>query len=103
MDIKTNNNQMGGVNNGMNNMNQMPIKKEKNIGIIVAVLIVVLAIVIAVIYFLGAKYSAQKVDNTNTTSQINTETQTASAIKSDDVNTLNNELDEQLKDIDFSF
>lgn len=102
MDIKPNNNQMGGMNNGMNNMSQMPVKKEKNIGLIVAILIVVLAIVIAAIYFMGAKYSTQKVDNT-TSQTINTETQTASAIKSDDVNTLNSELDEQLKDIDFSF
>jgi biopolymer transport protein ExbD len=105
MDIRpNNNNQMGGMSSGVNNTNQMPIKKEKSIGPMIAILIVVLAIIIAAIYFIGAKFSSPKIDTTNTTSQtINTETQTAATIKADDVDTLNQELDSQLKDIDFSF
>ncbi len=100
MDTNTNNNQMG---NGMN-YQSMPPKKEKRVGPIVGILIVVLALIIAIIYFVGAKIgtSTESMQNTQTNSQDNSSL-TANASKADDVNTLNADLDSQLKDIDYSF
>ena len=108
MDINTQNS--SGM---MNNMPPMP-QQEKKVGPIVGVLIIVLIIIIAVLYFVGQRLNtqntepntAQETANIDQEQTLNSENSplTATSIEStDDVQTLQEDLDNELENIDYSF
>ncbi len=105
MDINTQNS--SGM---MNGMPQMP-QQEKKVGPIVAVLIIVLVIIIACLYLVGQRLNTQNTEIPNPTDNsaqnqsinMNNPDETATASQSDTVDTLKSDLDNQLKNVDYSF
>jgi hypothetical protein len=103
MNIMDNNN----MQNSSGMMNGMPPapKTEKKIGPIVGTLVIVLVLIIAALYFFGQKLNTeapvqpaqQSMDTTPAA------TMTAAASSSDDVGSLQSDLNSQLKDVDYSF
>ncbi len=88
----------------MNGMPPVP-KNEKKIGPIVSVLVIVLVIVIASLYFFSQKLNTTpNVSEETVTSEKVTNTEnTANLSSGTDSDSLNADLDAQLKDIDYSF
>ena len=100
MDINQNS---SGMMNGMPPINH----NEKKVGPIVGALIIVLILIIAALYFFGQKLNTESTVPSDTSSQTSMETptnsMTASASQADDVQTLQSDLDNQLKNVDYSF
>ncbi len=87
----------------MNGMPPMP-KQEKKIGPIVGALIIVLILIIAALYFFGQKLNTPTAPAQETVPTVQTnENMPAAAAKSDDTDTLQAELNAELKDVDYSF
>lgn len=109
MDINTQNssgmmNQMPPSN--MTGMNPNGQKPEKKVGPIIGTLIIVLVLIIAALYFLGPKLSGQSSPATDTTSMNSSESQqaaTATDSEATDPATIKADLDNQLKNVDYSF
>ncbi len=101
MDLNTQN------SSGM--MNGMPpvIKEEKKIGPIIGVLVIVLVLIIAALYFFGQRLNTQPTNstaNTQTNSGIETASnQSANVTSSTSVESIQKDIDSQLKDVDYSF
>lgn len=97
------------VQNSSGMMNGMPpqVKTEKKVGPIVGALIIILVLIIAALYFFGQKLNteapSQELAPVGETSMNNSDSMTASAAKSDDVTSLEADLNAELKDIDYSF
>lgn len=101
MDINTQNS--SGMMNGMPPAPQT----EKKVGPIVGVLIIVLVLIIAALFFFGQRLNTNApvqtpVQQTEETS-MNNGSMTAAASSSDDVNSLQADLNGQMKDVDYSF
>lgn len=90
-------------NSMMNGIPPVPAK-GKNVGAIIGVVAIVLIIIISALYLLGSNINT---DRTVTEESITTETSnsgnTANVSNSTDTESLNADLDAQLKDIDYSF
>lgn len=106
MDINTQNS--SGMMNGMPPAPQT----EKKVGPIVGALIIILILIIAALYFFGQRLNTEapiQTPPTDQTSQQTTlnnapaSTQTATATQTDSVSSLQTDLDNQLKDVDYSF
>ncbi|HEY4494718.1 MAG TPA: hypothetical protein VJC02_01285 [Candidatus Paceibacterota bacterium] len=84
-------------------------QQEKKVGPIVGALIIILVLIIAGLYFFGQKLNTQNpVEEASTESAVITDesealTATATASQSDDITTLEADLDNELKDIEYSF
>jgi uncharacterized protein YpmB len=103
------NNNMQNSSGMMNGMPPMP-KPERKVGPIVGVLIIVLVLIIAALYFFAQRLNttAPLQDNTTATTQTEQTTdQSATAAPavqgSDDVTSINADLNGTLKDVDYSF
>lgn len=101
MDINTQNS--SGMMNGM-----PPVPStEKKVGPIVGALIIVLILIIAALYFFGSKLNTQAPIETQeqqaSLDKANGTEMTASAAQADDINSLQADLDMQMKDVDYSF
>lgn len=91
------------TNNSNEMMNGIPPigKEERRLGPIIGALIIVLLIIVASLYFFGKRLNTEnKIDNTKTVQTINTSSNTESTSS---VESLQQELDSQLSDIDYSF
>ncbi|MEK7184937.1 MAG: hypothetical protein AAB683_02275 [Patescibacteria group bacterium] len=90
-------------NNMTNGIPPLP-QNEKKIGPIVGVLVIILIIVIASLYFFSKRLNTTPtvVEEVVTQQVTNTEN-TASLSDGTDSNTLNADLDAELRDIDYSF
>jgi hypothetical protein len=102
MDINTQNS--SGMMNGMPPQPQ----SERKVGPIVGALIIVLILIIAALYFFGQKLNTNSpatVSPSPETSLNQSSNDTASAIQAEDDNitTLEQDLDIQLKDVEYSF
>ncbi len=106
--MDTNNQNSSGM---MNGMPPMPPEHEKKVGPIVGALIIVLMLIIAALYFFGQRLNknsnpAQE-NNPAVNSQVTEGTNQASsgtaAVQSDNVQDLRKDLDNELKNIDYSF
>ena len=100
MDINTQN------SSGM--MNGMPPSPstEKKVGPIVGALIIVLILIIAALYFFGSRLNNQTpVETSSQSSQeaVNMTATATQASQADDVDSLQADLDVQMKDVDYSF
>ena len=99
MEINTNNS--SGMMNGLPPTN----KDERKVGPIVGALIIILAIIIIILYFFGKRLNTTEMPIIE--NQANTEVSIESEINSisseSDTANIEKYLDEQLKDIDYSF
>ena len=102
MDINTQN------SSGM--MNGMPPKPqtEKKVGPIAGALIIVLILIIAALYFFGQKLNTESIPQQSTSAlqspaAVPTDAMSANASSSNDVASLQADLNSQLKDVDYSF
>ncbi len=80
-------------------------KQEKHLGPIFGVLIIVLILIIGALYFLGPKFNAAPAVDEQT-SVLPSETNSsmaAAAGEADDVDTLQADLNAEMKDVDYSF
>lgn len=86
-------------------MNGMPPARqpERKVGPIVGALIIVLILIIAALYFFGRRLNTTAPASTNDQSAITTPAQPAAATQADDVNSIQADLNGQLKDVDYSF
>lgn len=91
-------------------LNGLPLtpKDNKKVGPIVGVLVIVLVIIIAAIYFFSQKLNTTPAPVENTPAVTNTDTSvqastTSSVTTSNDAAAIQSDLDNQLKDIDYSF
>ncbi|HEY4478694.1 MAG TPA: hypothetical protein VI775_02530 [Candidatus Paceibacterota bacterium] len=105
--MDTNNQNSSGMMNGMPPVPQ----QEKKVGPIVGALIIVLIIIIAALYFIGQRLNINSIDDQNMTEEINQE-QTMTVDQNiisegsagpDNIQTLEADLDNELKNIDYSF
>jgi hypothetical protein len=84
----------------LNGLPQTP-RENRKIGPIVGVLVIVLVIIIAGIYFFGKRLNTvNTIDDVPTTIEV---PQQQALIENSDISTINTDLNEQLKDIDYSF
>ncbi|HEY4503528.1 MAG TPA: hypothetical protein VJJ28_00225 [Candidatus Paceibacterota bacterium] len=109
MDINTQNS--SGM---MNGMSPTP-NNEKKVGPIVGALIIVLILIIAALYFFGQKLNTNipsETPSANENTEISSEqtslnvppnSMTATATEPDNIQSLQSDLDIQLKDVDYSF
>ncbi len=95
------------VQNSSGMMNGMPPTPapatEKKVGPIVGVLIIVLMLIIAALYFFGSKLNTEAPVTTPAEQTTAANNMGATATQADDVNTLQSDLNVQLKDVDYSF
>jgi len=87
-------------------MNGLPPSKrdDRKVGPIVGALVVILIIIVVILYFFGKRLNTQSPVNTtaDTNQSSLTTKETATTIETD-INSINTQLDSQLKDIDYSF
>lgn len=93
----------------MNGMPPVP-KESKKVGPIIGILVIVLIVIIAALYFFGKNLNTTAPTNNDVmdTQVVTPTTETnvnnsSSAVNADDTKTIQADLDEQLKDIDYSF
>lgn len=90
----------------MNNSNSMlngmpPVKKqEKRVGPIVGVLVIILLIIVLVLYFFGQRLNTAEAPRIVPEQNVATNTE---AVTPADIDNMSNGLDNELKDVDFSF
>lgn len=91
-------------------MNGMPpsVKNDKKVGPIIGVLVIVLILIIIALYFFGQRLNTQAPIDTQVTTSTTSESNNvirneASLSSSTDVQSIQNDLDAQLKDVDYSF
>lgn len=86
----------------MNGMPPMP-KEEKKVGPIVGVLIIVLVLIIGALYFFGQRLNTEAPLEQAEQNAIEATDLSASVAGADDVETLQADLSDELKDVDYSF
>ena len=95
--------QNNNIQNSSGMMNGMPPapQQEKKVGPIVGALIIVLVLIIAALYFFGSKLNTETPAEDAFVEQTND--MYATVAGSDDVETLQAELDAELQDVEYSF
>jgi hypothetical protein len=97
---------MDNTQNSSGMMNGMPPvqKAERKVGPIVGALIIVLILIIAALYFFGQKLNTSAPADVSAPVVNNSQPQTpAAAAKSDDVASIQSDLDATFNDVDYSF